>query len=131
MSSEVRGRSSGGVSSVEASRIIAASKSGLYSSIDTTVSDGAADVALTSLTGGSDFFSPLSGSKANYIEIHSDKRITVKFRTNQNAATATGSLKSIVIHANTTRIIDWIAEVTEAYFSNASGATASVDIVAI
>ena len=131
MASEVRGRMSGGQSSVEAARIAASAKSGLYTSLETTVSDGAADTALTALVGGSGFFSPLSASVANWIEIHTDKTISLKFRTRHNSATATASLKSVKIRANTTRTIDWIAEVTEIYVSNSSGGTATFDIQAI
>lgn len=129
--SPVKGRESAGVHSNEADRIIASSKSGYYSGLSTTLSTGTTDTALTALTGGSGFFTVLPASKANYLEIFSDQTITLKFRTVQNIDTATGSLKSIKVRANTSRAIDWIADVTEVYFSNSSGTTANIDLSAI
>lgn len=127
---DVRGRSSGHTPS-EANRIIASRKSGDYTALQTTVSDGAADTSVADLVGGSDFLSPLGASRANYFEIYSDKDVYVKFRTVQNKATATASLKSVKIRANTTRVVDWIADVTAVYVSNSSGATANIDLTAI
>lgn len=127
----VKGRESTGVHSNEAYRIIASSKSGYYSGLSTTLSTGATDTALTALTGGGTFFSVLPTSKANYLEIFSDQTITLKFRTVQNIDTATGSLKTIKVRANTSRSIDWIADVTEVYLSNSSGSTANIDLSAI
>lgn len=128
---EVRGRASGGNSAVEAARVISSSKSGYYTAFSGSVSNGASDTAMTSLTGGSDFFTPLPDSKANFIEIYSNADIKIKVRTLQNAGTAIGALKQITIRSNVTKTIDYIAEITQIYFSNTSGGAASIDIVAI
>ncbi len=129
--SVVQGRRSGGNFKIEADRIKASSKSGKYTELATTLANGSSDTAITSLVGGSDFFTPLDGSVANFIEIYSDRTITIKLRTEQNAGIATASLKSIQIKANTTRTIDFIADITEIYLSNSSGSTANFEVVAI
>lgn len=128
---EVRGRTSSGNAAVEAAHVTRSSKSGYYTGLSTTIPDAASDTVFTALTGASTFFTPLPDSRANWMEIYSDQNITVKFKTRQNQATTVGNLKSVKIRANTTKVISWLAEITELYVSNASGSTANIDLLAI
>lgn len=114
---------------LEADRVQASQKGDLIAALQTTVSNGASDTSITALVGGSDFFDPLDGGVANFIELNSSQELTMRIRTTGNAAVATADLKPIKIRRNITKTIDYIADITDIFFSNSSGSTANLDIV--
>jgi hypothetical protein len=128
---EVQGRAHTGNHSEQMARILASTKSGLYTATAPTVTvvNSGSNVAITSLDAA--FFAPLEQSRANFVEIFSPAAITVRFRTVQNAATATASLRAVNIRANTLRTFDYVADITDIYFSNTSGGNSAVEVTAI
>ena len=127
--SEVRGRNSNMPNAIEESaRITRSTKSGLYTCDIGTVITGT-NIAWSSLATGA--FTTMNGNVMNFVEIFSPQAVTAKFRTIQNVATLTASLPAIPIRANTLRTIDYIADITEIYFTNASGSTSAVEVTAI
>ena len=127
--SEVRGRNSNMPNAIEESaRITRSTKSGLYTCDIGTVITGT-NIAWSSLATGA--FTTMNGDVMNFVEIFSPQAVTAKFRTIQNVATLTASLPAIPIRANTLRTIDYIADITEIYFTNASGSTSAVEVTAI
>lgn len=132
-SSEVRGRVSNGNAQEEAFRSIRSKFSGCVSGGVGTVATGQTDKALSTVSGYTAFFANLEGSVANYVEIYSDVQITVAFQTRKSVADgiATANLAHIKIYANTLRSFEYIADITEIFITNASGATSNIDVVGI
>jgi hypothetical protein len=126
---EVQGRAHAGNYAEQMARILASTKSGIYNCDVQNLNTGTTNTTWTSLSAS--YWGGLELSRAVFVEIFSTQAITVKFRTLQNAATAYASLPSIPIRANTLRTFDYIADVTELYFSNASGSTASIEVTTI
>lgn len=125
---EIIGRYSNGNAQEEADRAIRSSKSGIYSTVQTTIATAQTNTDVTTLTSASGLFTALQQSVANFIDFFTDQDLTIKVRTKQNAAIATASLPSIKLRANTLRTISWLADITAMYITNASGSTANIDI---
>lgn len=116
---------------IEQAAIVQASeKSGKYSGTSFSLANASSDVSLAS-TLDTGFFTPLEGNVANYIEIRTTQEISVKFRTKHNTDIADGSLDSVKLVANALRLLGMIADCTDILFTNSSGSSATVDIVAI
>lgn len=115
--------------SLEADRVQASQKGDQIAALQTTISNGASNTSITALVGGSDFFDPLDGGVANFIELNSTQELTIRIRTTGNAATAIADLKPIKIRRNITKTIDFVADIENIYFTNSSGSTANLDIV--
>jgi len=125
----IQGRQSNGNAQEEAARKLRSESSGLYSHDTQTVNTGQTDLTWSSLS--SAFFTDLEGDVVNFVEIFSPQAITVAFRTKQNAAIAAASLGHIEVRANTLRTFDYISDVTEILFTNASGTNSAVQVTAI
>lgn len=132
---EVVGRESTGNMFEEAARVERSKKSRFYTSTEGTytVATGQTNRALT--TDKAAFFTALGESAvANMLEVYSDQQITLRIRTKGHGAVAdtpTANLPGVLVRANTLRVIDFIADITEIYVTNASGSTANIEMVAI
>jgi len=125
----IQGRQSNDNAQEEAARKLRSESSGLYSHDNQTVNTGQTDEAWTDLS--STFFTDLEGDVLNFVEIFSPQAITVAFRTKQNTAVTTANLGHIEIRANTLRTFDYLSDITEIFFTNASGTNSAVQVTAI
>jgi hypothetical protein len=126
LKTEIAGRHSVGNIQEEAYRKMRSEVNRWYDSATAiTVPNASADVDIISFAGGSGLFTNVP--IASIIEIYTNANISIKLRTQGNTATATASLHSINIRANTLRTLTQVADVTAIYVSNASGGAATVE----
>lgn len=126
---EIQGRKSSGNIQEEALRKLRSESSRRYEHRSVTVPNNSTDLTLTSLD--ADFFSRSLDGKAQFVEIYSNAAITVKLRTEGNTDITNANLGAVNIRANTLRTINFVSDITELLFANASGGNAAVEVTAV
>ena len=123
---EIYGKPSNGNCAEEANRVMRSLRNGFYMSDVQSLASNSTRTKWSTLSTG--FFTNVP--RVCTLEIYSGFAISVGLRTRQNTGTTDANLPLIPIRANTLRRIDFVGDITDLVFYNASGSVAAIEVTA-